>query len=159
VSSRSQKRSAGILLHRGRGKRTEVLLVHPGGPFWARRDEGAWSIPKGEYTADEDPLAAARREFEEELGTPPPDGPVEDLGEIRQRGGKLVRAFAIEGELDVEQIRSNTFALEWPPRSGRMIEVPEVDRAGWFGVAEAGKKMNPAQVELLERLAAWPGQS
>lgn len=152
-------RSAGILLHRRREGRPEVLLVHPGGPFWARRDEGAWSIPKGEYTADEDPLAAARREFEEELGTPPPDGPVEDLGEIRQRGGKLVRAFAIEGELDVEQIRSNTFALEWPPRSGRMIEVPEVDRAGWFGVAEAGKKMNPAQVELLERLAAWPGQS
>src|SRR5205085_4974450 len=120
---------------------------------------GAWSIPKGEYTSEEDPLAAARREFQEELGTPPPDGPVEDLGEIRQRGGKLVRAFAIEGELDVEQITSNTFALEWPPRSGRMIEVPEVDRAGWFGVAEAGKKMNPAQVELLERLVASPGQS
>jgi predicted NUDIX family NTP pyrophosphohydrolase len=154
VSSRSQKRSAGILLHRGRGERIEVLLVHPGGPFWAHRDEGAWSIPKGEYAPDEDPLAAARREFEEELGTSPPAGAVADLGEIRQRGGKVVRAFAFEGDLDVERITSNTFALEWPPRSGRTIEVPEVDRAGWFGLAEAGKKMNPAQVELLERLAA-----
>jgi predicted NUDIX family NTP pyrophosphohydrolase len=131
-----------------------VLLVHPGGPFWARRDEGAWSIPKGEYLADEDPEAAARREFEEELGSAPPQAPAEDLGEIRQKGGKLVRAFALEGDLDVERITSNTFALEWPPRSGRTIEVPEVDRAGWFGVSEAGKKMNPAQVELLERLAA-----
>jgi predicted NUDIX family NTP pyrophosphohydrolase len=154
MSSRSEKRSAGILLHRRCGDRIEVLLVHPGGPFWARRDEGAWSIPKGEYPPDEDPLAAARREFEEELGTPPPDGLPEDLGEIRQRGGKLVRAFAVEGDLDVEEITSNTFALEWPPRSGRMIDVPEVDRAAWFGVAEAGKKINPAQVELLERLAA-----
>ena len=154
MSSGSQKRSAGILLHRRRDERLEVLLVHPGGPFWARRDEGAWSIPKGEYAAGEDPLAAARREFEEELGTPPPGAPAEDLGEIRQRGGKLVRAFALEGDLDVEAITSNTFALEWPPRSGRTIEVPEVDRAGWFDLSEAGKKMNPAQVELLERLVA-----
>jgi predicted NUDIX family NTP pyrophosphohydrolase len=136
-----------------------VLLVHPGGPFWARRDEGAWSIPKGEYRSDEDPLAAARREFEEELGTPPPSGPVEDLGEVRQKGGKLVRAFALEGDLDAEQIHSNTFPLEWPPRSGRTIDVPEVDRAEWFRVQEAGKKINPAQAELLDRLAALAEQS
>lgn len=159
VSPRSQNRSAGILLHRRRGERIEVLLVHPGGPFWARRDEGAWSIPKGEYAPSEDPLAAARREFEEELGTAPPHGPAEDLGEVRQRSGKLVRAFAVEGDLDAEEITSNTFALEWPPRSGRTIEVPEVDRAGWFDVVQAGKKMNPAQVELLERLVALHRQS
>lgn len=157
VSTRSQNRSAGILLHRRRSGGIEVLLVHPGGPFWARRDDGAWSIPKGEYAAGEDPLAAARREFEEELGTPPPAGLLDDLGEIRQRGGKLVRAFALEGDLDAETITSNTFALEWPPRSGRTIEVPEVDRAGWFDLSEAGKKMNPAQVALLERLVALHG--
>jgi predicted NUDIX family NTP pyrophosphohydrolase len=154
MGARSQNRSAGILLHRHLGERIEVLLVHPGGPFWARRDEGAWSIPKGEYLPDEDPELAARREFEEELGSPPPEGSAEDLGEIRQKGGKVVRAFALKGDLDVGAITSNTFALEWPPRSGQTIEVPEVDRAEWFGVPEAGKKMNPAQVELLERLQA-----
>lgn len=154
LPSRSPRRSAGILLHRRQGGELEVLLVHPGGPFWARRDEGAWSIPKGEYDADEDALTAARREFEEELGTVPPAGPTDDLGEIRQKGGKLVRAFAIEGDLDVRRITSNTFSLEWPPRSGRMIQVPEVDRAQWFALDEAGKKINRAQVELLERLAA-----
>ncbi len=154
-SRSSRRRSAGILLHRRRSSAVEVLLVHPGGPFWARRDEGAWSIPKGEYEPDEDPLAAARREFEEELGTAAPDGPTEDLGEIRQRAGKVVRAFALAGDLDVEAITSNTFEIEWPPRSGRMIEVPEVDRAGWFRLEEAGKKINPAQAELLERLMAW----
>ncbi|HTX32544.1 MAG TPA: NUDIX domain-containing protein [Solirubrobacteraceae bacterium] len=150
----SKSRSAGILLHRRREQRLEVLLVHPGGPFWARRDEGAWSIPKGEYAPDEEPLAAARREFEEELGSAPPAGPAEDLGEVRQKGGKVVRAFALSGDFDVEQIQSNTFALEWPPRSGRTIDVPEVDRAGWFSLDEAGKKINPAQAELLTRLAA-----
>ena len=154
MPARSSNRSAGILLHRRRGEGLEVLLVHPGGPFWARRDEGAWSIPKGEYGAGEDPLAAARREFAEELGTPAPEGPTEDLGEIRQKGGKVVRAFALAGELDAERITSNTFRLEWPPRSGRMIDVPEVDRAAWFAMDEAGKKINPGQVELLERLVA-----
>jgi predicted NUDIX family NTP pyrophosphohydrolase len=154
VASQGQKRSAGILLHRGGDSGLEVLLVHPGGPFWARRDEGAWSIPKGEYSPDEDPLAAARREFEEELGAPPPAAHAVDLGEIRQRGGKRVRAFALGGDLDVSHITSNTFPLEWPPRSGRMVEVPEVDRAEWFTLDEAGKKINPAQVELLQRLAA-----
>ena len=155
MATRSSKpRSAGILLHRRREGAVEVLLVHPGGPFWAWRDEGAWSIPKGEYGPDEDALAAARREFEEEHGTAAPEGSTEDLGEIRQKGGKVVRAFALAGDLDVDRITSNTFELEWPPHSGRRIEVPEVDRAEWFTIKEAGRKINPAQVELLERLTA-----
>jgi predicted NUDIX family NTP pyrophosphohydrolase len=145
-------RSAGILLHRRRAGQIEVLLVHPGGPFWARRDAGAWSVPKGELGAGEEPLAAARREFEEELGVAPPDGVPLDLGEIRQRGGKLVQAWALAGDLDVEQVSSNTFSLEWPARSGKMIEVPEVDRAEWFTLTRAREKINPAQAELLDRL-------
>lgn len=149
-------RSAGILLHRGSGDGLQVLLVHPGGPLWARRDAGVWSIPKGEYTEDEDPLAAARREFTEELGSPPapatPDSVLLDLGEIRQKSGKRVRAWALEGDLDAEQVRSNTFSMQWPPRSGRMQEFPEVDRAQWFGLEEARQKLNPAQVPLLDRL-------
>jgi predicted NUDIX family NTP pyrophosphohydrolase len=146
--------SAGILLHRHRDGAVEVLLVHPGGPLWARRDLGAWSIPKGEYQAGEDPEAAARREFEEELGTPAPAGAATDLGEIRQKSGKLVRAWALEGDLDAAQITSNTCELEWPPRSGTRIEIPEVDRAEWFSLAAAREKINPAQAELLDRLGA-----
>ena len=146
--------SAGILLYRRCAGEVEVLLVHPGGPFWSRRDAGAWSIPKGEHPAGEEPLLAARREFAEELGVQPPDGPPEDLGEIRQKAGKRVRAWALEGDLDAGAITSNTFELEWPPRSGRMIEVPEVDRAEWFTLAEAREKINPAQAALLDRLAA-----
>jgi predicted NUDIX family NTP pyrophosphohydrolase len=152
LSGRSP-RSAGILLYRRRDDRLEVLLVHPGGPLWARRDAGVWSIPKGEYGDDEDPLAAARREFAEELGTPAPDGDALELGEIRQKSGKRVRAWALAGDLDAEQIRSNTFAMQWPPRSGRTQEFPEVDRAQWFGFDEAREKLNPAQVELLDRLS------
>ena len=129
-----------------------MLLVHPGGPLWARRDAGAWSIPKGEYGSGEEPLAAARREFEEELGTPPPVGPVEDLGEVRQKSGKVVRAWALAGDLDVETIESNTFELQWPPRSGKLIEIPEVDRAEWFTLGIAREKINPAQVALIDRL-------
>jgi predicted NUDIX family NTP pyrophosphohydrolase len=151
-ASRRHRRSAGILLYRRRGQGTEVLLVHPGGPFWVRRDLGAWSIPKGEYGSDEEPLAAARREFAEELGVAPPDGPTLDLGEIRQKGGKLVRAWALEGDLDPEQIVSNTFAVQWPPRSGKWIQVPEVDRAGWFALEDARVRINPAQIALLDRL-------
>ncbi len=147
--------SAGILLHRRAGDQLQVLLVHPGGPLWARRDAGAWSIPKGEYAdGSEDPLAAARREFEEELGTPPPDGDALDLGEIRQKSGKRVRAWALEGDLEAGAITSNTCMVEWPPRSGRQIEIPEVDRAEWFSLADAREKINPAQVALLDRLAA-----
>jgi predicted NUDIX family NTP pyrophosphohydrolase len=145
-------RSAGLLLYRGHGDGLEVLLVHPGGPLWASRDDGAWSIPKGEYPDGEDPLDAARREFEEELGSAPPAGEAADLGEIRQKSGKRVRGWALVGDLDATRITSNTFELEWPPRSGKRIEIPEVDRAEWFGVAVARKKINSGQVPLLDRL-------
>jgi predicted NUDIX family NTP pyrophosphohydrolase len=145
-------RSAGILLYRGEGDGLEVLLVHPGGPLWAGRDEGAWSIPKGEYPDGEDPLDAARREFEEELGSAPPAGEAADLGEIRQKSGKRVRGWALAGELDATSVTSNTFELEWPPRSGRRIEIPEVDRAEWFGLSAARGKINAGQVPLLDRL-------
>ena len=140
------------MLHRTRGGALEVLLVHPGGPLWQRRDGGAWSIPKGEHDDGEDPLAAARREFEEELGVAPPDGPAHDLGEIRQKSGKVVRAWALAGDLDASASRSNTFRLEWPPRSGKLQEFPEVDRVEWFTLARAREKINPAQAELLQRL-------
>jgi predicted NUDIX family NTP pyrophosphohydrolase len=145
-------RSAGILLHRAGGEGVEVLLVHPGGPMWARRDAGAWSIPKGEYLDGEDPLAAARREFEEELGTAPPAGQAADLGEIRQKSGKRVRGWALAGELDTGTVLSNTCEVEWPPRSGKRITIPEVDRAEWFGLVQAREKINSGQVALLDRL-------
>jgi predicted NUDIX family NTP pyrophosphohydrolase len=153
VSTRSTKRrSAGILLYREQGDGLEVLLVHPGGPLWTNRDAGAWSIPKGEYLDGEDPLDAARREFEEELGCAPPAGEAADLGEIRQKSGKRVRGWALAGDLDATRITSNTFGLEWPPRSGKLIEIPEVDRAEWFGLDAAREKLNPGQVALLDRL-------
>jgi predicted NUDIX family NTP pyrophosphohydrolase len=145
-------RSAGLLVHRDRNGTREVLLVHPGGPLWARRDAGAWSIPKGEYEPGEDPLACARREFHEELGVDAPEGPIHDLGEITQKSGKIVRAWALEADLDVSAIESNTFALEWPPRSGRIRQFPEIDRAGWFGLDLAREKLNSAQAALLDRL-------
>ena len=159
MSGRSSRRSAGILLHRRRPEGLEVLLVHPGGPAWSKRDLGAWSIPKGEYSDDEDPLAAARREFEEELGTAPPEGEAADLGEIRQRSGKRVHAWALAGDLDPGEIVSNTFPFEWPPRSGRTIEVPEVDRAEWFSLDAAREKINVGQVPLLDRLGQLLGSS
>jgi predicted NUDIX family NTP pyrophosphohydrolase len=146
--------SAGLLLYRRAGAGLEVLLVHPGGPLWARKDDGAWSIPKGEYTDGEDPLAAAMRELEEELGAAPALGELVDLGEIRQKGGKVVRAWAAEADLDPETLHSNTFEMEWPPRSGHRQEFPEVDRAAWMTPEQAKIKINPAQAELLERLAA-----
>jgi predicted NUDIX family NTP pyrophosphohydrolase len=149
----SSRRSAGLLAHRQRGPEREVLLVHPGGPMWAKRDAGAWSIPKGEYEPGEDPLAAAQREFEEEIGTAAPDGPVTDLGEVQQKGGKIVSAWAVAGDLDVTEITSNTVEVQWPPRSGKMLEIPEVDRAEWFGLHAAREKINAAQAELLDRLA------
>jgi predicted NUDIX family NTP pyrophosphohydrolase len=139
-------------LYRSRGDRLEVLLVHPGGPAWSNRDLGAWSIPKGEYADGEDPLAAARREFEEELGSAPPDGEAEDLGEIRQRSGKRVRGWALAGDLDVSTVVSNMVEFAWPPRSGRIIEIPEVDRAEWFELEAAREKINVGQVPLLDRL-------
>jgi predicted NUDIX family NTP pyrophosphohydrolase len=144
------KRSAGILLHRD----GQVLLVHPGGPFWAKKDAGAWSIPKGEYGEGDDPRACALREFEEELGSPlPPGTALVELGTVRQKGGKVITAYAAEGDLDSDAIESNTFTIEWPPRSGRMQEFPEVDRAAWFDLDRAREKLNPAQAELLVRLA------
>jgi predicted NUDIX family NTP pyrophosphohydrolase len=146
------KRSAGLLLYRRGPGGVEVLLVHPGGPLWARRDDGAWSIPKGEHGPDEDPLAAARREFREELGVEPPPGEPVPLGGIRQPGGKVVSAWAVEGDLDVAGVRSETFEMEWPPRSGRVRRFPEVDRAAWFPLEEARRKLVPAQVGLLDRL-------
>jgi predicted NUDIX family NTP pyrophosphohydrolase len=147
------QRSAGILLYRRGGDGVEVLLVHPGGPFFARRDDGAWGIPKGLYEDDEEPLAAARREFAEELGSPCPAGEALDLGEVRQKGGKRVMAWAVEGDLDASTITSNTFELEWPPRSGRRESFPEVDRAAWFTLDAARVKLLAAQVEFLDRLA------
>jgi predicted NUDIX family NTP pyrophosphohydrolase len=147
------QQSAGILLYRRAGDATQVLLVHPGGPFWARKDAGAWSIPKGEYDDGEDALACALREFEEETGTAlEPAEPVE-LGSVKQRSGKVVTAWAAEDDLDAGSIRSNTFTIEWPPRSGTTAEFPEVDRAGWFGLEEAREKLNPAQVPFVDRLA------
>jgi predicted NUDIX family NTP pyrophosphohydrolase len=146
------RRSAGILLHRRTARGTEVLLVHPGGPFWAKKDLGAWSLPKGEHDESEDALACALREFEEELGTPPPAGAPTDLGTVRQKAGKVVQAWALEGDLDPAAITSNTFELEWPPRSGRLREFPEVDRAEWFPLAEARERINPAQAAFLDRL-------
>jgi predicted NUDIX family NTP pyrophosphohydrolase len=143
--------SAGILLYREMRHRTLVLLVHPGGPFWARKDLGAWSIPKGEIPEGEPAEVTARREFEEELGIPA-QGELVALGEIRQKGGKVVHAWAMEGDLDASKIHSNTFQMEWPPRSGKMKEFPEVDRAEFFPLEEARKKINPAQAEFLERL-------
>lgn len=130
------------------------MLVHPGGPFWARRDEGAWSIPKGESDEDEHPEAVAGREFQEELGVPPPEGPMRSLGSIRQAGGKVVEAWAVEGDIDVTEIRSNTFTVEWPPRSGKMREFPEVDRAGWFDLDSARQKMLEGQRPFIDRLEA-----
>lgn len=146
------KISAGILLYRRKNGLLQVFLAHPGGPFFAKKDEGAWSIPKGELDEGEDPLAAARREFEEETGCRP-EGSFIPLSPVTQKGGKTVLAWAVEGECDPATIRSNTFTLEWPPKSGQMREFPEVDRAGWFTVEEAKRKINPAQAALLEELA------
>ena len=146
--------SAGILLFRRGADGFEVLLGHPGGPYWAHRDEGIWSVPKGLYDpADESPLDAAQREFAEEVGSPAP-GPFADLGEVRMRSGKIVRIFAAEGDLDVATARSNTFEIEWPPRSGRTAEFPELARAEWFTVQEARRRILADQAPFLDRLEA-----
>jgi predicted NUDIX family NTP pyrophosphohydrolase len=147
------KTSAGLLLWRHDAGGVEVLLVHPGGPFWTGKDAGAWSIPKGEYDVGEDPLAVAQREFGEELGIQAPRHAA-PLGEIRQKGGKTVTGFAVQGDFDVSTLQSNSFEMEWPPRSGKRRTFPEVDRAQWFGLAEARNKINPAQCAFLDRLDA-----
>jgi predicted NUDIX family NTP pyrophosphohydrolase len=145
-------RSAGMVVYRRRPGGLEFLLVHPGGPYWAKKDDGAWSIPKGEHGDSEDPREVARRELEEETGLRV-DGELIPLQPIRQRGGKSVAAWGCEADWDPADLRSNTFRMEWPPRSGKMAEFPEVDRAGWFTLEQARVKLNPAQLPLLEELA------
>ncbi|MFE6409613.1 NUDIX domain-containing protein [Streptomyces sp. NPDC057837] len=147
------KRSAGLLLFRPSGQGFEVLLGHMGGPFFARRDAGAWTVPKGEYEPDEPAWQAARREFREELGLPPPDGEAIDLGEVRQTNGKIVTVWAIEADLDPAAIVPGTFRMEWPPRSGRLQEFPELDRVAWFGLDRAREVIVKAQAAFLDRLA------
>jgi predicted NUDIX family NTP pyrophosphohydrolase len=148
------KRSAGILMYRGSGSALEILLVHPGGPFWAKKDAGAWSIPKGEYEQGEDSLAVAKREFAEELGSPAPQGEYLDLGELVQPSRKVITVFAVEGEFDPASLASNHFEMEWPPKSGRKQSFPEVDRAAWFSLEEAREKILPGQAPFIDRLLA-----
>jgi predicted NUDIX family NTP pyrophosphohydrolase len=149
-------RSAGLLMFRRRDGAVEVLLAHPGGPFWSRRDEAAWTLPKGEIGPGEDPLAAARREFQEETGfaSRPPFHP---LGELRQRSGKRITAWAFEGDADPHALVSNRFEMEWPPRSGRLQSFPEVDRVQWFGLPQARRKLLAGQAPFLDQLAQWLG--
>jgi predicted NUDIX family NTP pyrophosphohydrolase len=146
--------SAGLLLYRTGAAGPELLLGHMGGPFWARKDDGAWSIPKGEHGAEEEPHRAAVREFTEELGAAPPEGSLLPLGSVRQRGGKHVTVFALEADFDTERIKPGTFELEWPPRSGRKQTFPEIDRAAWFDPATARRKLVAAQAEFVDRLLA-----
>ena len=145
------KQSAGLLMYRKRGEAVEVLLVHPGGPFWAKKDLGSWSIPKGEFDEDEDPLKAARREFEEETGFLP-TGNFIRLGAIKQPSGKLIHAWAFEGDLDAKKTKSNTFSLEWPPQSGKQQEFPEVDRVEWFSIEAARERIIKGQIEFIDEL-------
>ena len=145
------KKTAGVLLYRLRNSELEVFLVHPGGPFWAKKDLGAWSIPKGEFGEDEEPLNAAKREFQEETGFSIV-GNFIGLAPLKQRSGKLIYAWALEGDCDAETIKSNLFSIEWPPRSGRRREYPEVDRAGWFALDLAKRKIVPGQIGFLEEL-------
>ena len=151
--------SAGLLLYRRGADGYDVLIGHPGGPFWARKDEAAWSIPKGEYTDDEDPWAAAQREFVEEIGLPVPEGPRVALPPVKQSGGKIVTAFAVAADLDVTNSVSNTFELEWPKGSGTIKEFPEMDRVAWFSVAEAYVKLLKGQRPLLDHLMAHLGDA
>jgi predicted NUDIX family NTP pyrophosphohydrolase len=148
------KLSSGILMYRGQGPALELLLVHPGGPFWAKKDLGAWSIPKGEYEVGEYPLAVAKREFGEELGTAAPSGNYLALGELKQPSRKVITAFAVDGDFDTTMLRSNHFEMEWPPKSGAMQSFPEVDRAAWFTPDEARKKILPGQAPFIDRLLA-----
>jgi len=151
------KQSAGLIMFRIRERELEIFLVHPGGPFWAKKDLGAWSIPKGEYTEAEDALEVARREFFEETGFEA-TGEFRELTAIRQAGGKRVRAWAFQGDLDPDALKSNTFSMEWPPRSGRQAEFPEVDRGDWFSVDVAREKILKSQIALIDELCELAGQ-
>ena len=153
------RRSAGLLVYRRTRDVVDVLIAHPGGPFWAGKDDGAWSIPKGEYGADEDPWRAARREFAEELGLPAPDGPPVALGEVRQRGGKVVTVFAVNADVDVTGTQSNNVQIQWPRGSGRILEFPEVDRVEWVSVEAARVKLLAGQVPILDRLLERIGEN
>jgi len=146
------KQSAGILVYRRKGAAIEVLIVHPGGPFWAKKDKGAWSVPKGEFEEGEEGQVAAKREFREELGHPVPEGEYVELGTVKNKSGKVIHAWAVEGDLDVSIVKSNTFQMEWPPKSGQQQDFQEVDKAGWFSPEKAMEKLNQAQVPLVERL-------
>ncbi|MFI0168103.1 NUDIX domain-containing protein [Streptomyces sp. NPDC017095] len=157
MTVRTTKRSAGLLLFRHTGGGPEVLLGHMGGPFFAKKDAGAWTVPKGEYDAGEPAWEAARREFQEELGLPPPDGEAVPLGEVVQSNGKIVTAWAVEADLDPEAISPGTFTLEWPPRSGRIQEFPELDRVAWLAPDRARALIIPAQAAFLDRLAEHSG--
>lgn len=148
----SKKHSAGLLLFRERSDGLEVLLVHPGGPFWSGKDDGAWSVPKGELEEGEDALQAAKREFSEETGAAPPAGDPLPLDPVRQPSGKTVHVWALRGEFDVTALKSNTFSMEWPPKSGQQQQFPEVDRGAWFPVLEAARKIMKGQLPLLEQL-------
>jgi predicted NUDIX family NTP pyrophosphohydrolase len=149
------KRSAGLLVYRlGADSGLEVLIAHMGGPFWAKKDDRAWSIPKGEYEGGEDPLAAARREFEEEMGSPAPGGEIIGLGEQRQPSGKIIVTYAVEGDFDLSGFRSNAFAMEWPPGSGQLQEFPEMDRAEWMTAERAARKLVKGQLPILDALRA-----
>jgi predicted NUDIX family NTP pyrophosphohydrolase len=149
-----RKQSAGLLLHRYEGDAVEVLLAHMGGPFWMKKDEAAWSIPKGEYQPGDDPLAAARREFEEELGSAPPVAEYRALGSLAAPGGKVITIWAVEGDFDASTAVSNTFEIEWPPRSGKLMSFPEIDRAAWFTLDVARSKLVKSQGPFLDRLVA-----
>lgn len=146
------KQSAGILVYRKNGTSIEVLIVHPGGPFWAKKEKGAWSIPKGE-PEDDDPLMAAKREFQEETGHEAPEGDFIELGSVKNKSGKTIFAWGVEGDLDASTVKSSTITIEWPPKSGSQQEFPEVDKAGWFGLEKAKEKLNPAQADFIDRLA------
>jgi len=151
----AKQQSAGLLLYRQKDGKLEVLIAHPGGPFFVKKDNGIWSIPKGLYEDNEDPFDAAKREFEEEIGLPAPGGEYIDLGEIKRKDGKIIRAWAVEGNIDEGKVKSNSFEMEWPPRSGQKQEFPEIDRAEWFGLTTASQKLQIAQVEFLKRLAEY----
>ncbi len=147
------KLSAGLLMYRYRNEELEVFLVHPGGPFWAKKDAGSWSIPKGEFSEEEEGLRAAKREFEEETGFQPPDSSFQQLTPIKQSGGKIVHAWAVEGNCDPEKLVSNTFPMEWPPKSGKIQEFPEVDRGEWFTIETAKEKIVKGQIGFFDELA------